>query len=160
MTDLSCAFSAINMARKRNTRQSEVIDPDVVFPAIPHFKEPKKLPLHSDVIGVLRYETQKSNTDTNDIINDIVERIYCKYWHDTVYCVYKQTIKKRVQVIWDVFKAGKKKFGIGKESGKEIVNYKELCKKVDQLFDCFASDALRQQQCFEEWGVEMSKNDV
>ena len=92
-------------------------------------------------------------------INEAIERvanvIYSKYHHDAVYCLTVHGIKWRIEKDWDIFKKGRKRFKSGRQSGKEIENYKKLADKADKLYDVVASDKDRKTQCAAEWGVAM-----
>ena len=59
---------------KRQTRSTgDLLDPDSDFPAIFKFKDSKKLPLCSDIIGVLRrlLEGPKSMITTNQALLEV-----------------------------------------------------------------------------------------
>ena len=97
---------------KRSTRSSgELLDPDINFPAMPNFKDPKKLPVYSDIIWVLRYllEGSKSMITTNEAINEVKKKVYSKWYHDTVYSATHAFIGKCIGKEWNIFKEGKKR---------------------------------------------------
>ena len=150
------------MATHKKTRQSgPLLDPDIDFPMIAKFSNPKKLPLYSDVIGVLRYllESKNTNIEVNQALNEVKKNLYSKWYHDTVYCITPASILKRLQKDWAVFKEGKKRLRAGRESGKAIDDYQVLRSKATQLYDIAATSDQRIAQCAEEFGVAMSEHE-
>ena len=135
------------------------LHPDVVFPAIARFKDRTKLQTLSSVIGVLRYLTEKKFTHVN-AINEECKLVYVKYFHDTVYCISKSAIRKRITKLWDIFKEGRKRWQEGNTEGKAINNYKELCQQAEKLYDVYATNEVRQKVCEKEWGVKMTNREM
>ena len=82
----------------KSTRQSLVCEPGVVFPALEHFSNPTKLPLISDVIGVIRHKIV-GNRKTEDVLQEVTDMVYNKWCHDSVYCLLKQGIKKKLFIL-------------------------------------------------------------
>ena len=61
------------MQKGRLESPGDLLDPDNDFPAISKFKDPKKLPLCSDIIGVLRHlpEVPKSMITTSQALHGV-----------------------------------------------------------------------------------------
>jgi len=76
-----------NMATHKKTRLSgPFLDPDADFPVLTKFSNLKKLPMYSDVIGVLRYlmDSKSTNLEVNWALNEVKKSLYSKWYHDTV----------------------------------------------------------------------------
>ena len=92
-----------------NTRSSGgLLHPDVMFPSLPKFDHPKKLPTNLSVVGVLRYLTEAKFS--HDVaVREVSKLVYAKWFHDTVYCISLQGIQKKLRKMWDEFRKGKKR---------------------------------------------------
>ena len=145
------------MAKRRVTRSAEITPPDVVFPSLQGFKQPTKLPLTSDVVGVMR---GKQEFDKHPVISDsaktVATMIYSKYHHDTVYCISLKDIQEKVEKDWDTFRNGKKRILEGRTTGKEVEKYLKLAKQAESLYNVEAKTKAREKKCYEEWGIEIS----
>lgn len=148
---------------KRQTRSTgDLLDPDNDFPAISKFKDPKKLPLCSDIIGVLRHllEDPKSMITTSQALHEVKKMVYSKWYHDTVYCITPVAILKCIEKEWNIFKEGKKRIRSGRLTGKAVDQYKQMRDRSHKLFDVAASTTERLKQCEAEFGVKMSQNEI
>ena len=151
------------MAKKRITRSAEITPPDVVFPSLQCFKQPTKLPLTNDVIGVMRglqgLKVAEKHPMVADSAKTVATMIYSKYHHDTVYCISFKDIKVKVEKDWETFRKGKKRILEGRTSGNEVNKYLKLAKEAGKLYDVDAKTEARKKKCYEEWGIKMSDND-
>ncbi len=146
---------------KKNTRSSgDLLDPDINFPALTKFKDPKKLPLCSDIIGVLRHLLEVQRMSNPVAIKEVKNQVYSKWYHDTVYCLTPRAIVKRIEKEWDIFKEGKKRIRSGRLTGKAVDQYRDLMQRSDKLFDVVANTPDRLKQCESEFGVKMSQNEI
>ena len=140
--------------QKRQTRSTgDLLDPDNDFPAISKFKDPKKLPLCSDIIGVLRHllEDPKSMITTSQALHEVKKMVYSKWCHDTVYCITPVAILKCIKKEWNIFKGGKKRIRSGRLTGKAVDQYKQMRDRSHKLFDVAASTTERLKQCEAVW---------
>lgn len=144
-----------------NTRSSNILFPDVVFPPLKDFSNPTKLPLYRDVIGVLRglLETKKTNTAVSDALSIVRDMIYQKYHHDTIYCLHPSTIRNKIKKDWEIFQHGKFRIDAGRLKGKEVDKYNALAQKASELYDVSTDDPARMTACQKEWGVTMKETE-
>ena len=111
-----------------STRSSgTLLHPDVDFPILVKFKDPTKLPTYLSVIGVLRHLTENKLTH-EEAVCEVSKLVYAKWFHDTVYCITLQGIRKKMTKIWKIFREGNKRYREGKTSGKAIEEYTKLTK--------------------------------
>ena len=143
-----------------NTRSSgALLHPDVTFPTLTKFKNPTKLPTNASVIGVLWYLTEQKFTH-DDAVNEVSKLVYAKWFHDTIYCLTLQGIRKKMKKLWDVFREGRKRFQEGKNSGKAIEQYRKLSDAESELFDIYTDNEVRVKNLKEEeWRVPMSERE-
>ena len=90
---------------------------------------------------------------------EVTKDIYCKYLHDSVFCVPFETVVKRVNTVWKVFKDGKFRLAQGRDTSKEVKAYEELVAKKETLFDISTSDPARIETLEKDWGVKMSERE-
>ena len=140
-----------------STRSSgALLHPDVEFPILVKFKDPTKLPTYLSVIGVLRHLTESKLTH-EEAVCEVSKLVYAKWFHDTVYCITLQGIRKKMTKIWKIFREGNKRYREGKTSGKAIEEYTKLTKTAKKLFDIYTTDEERIQILKDtEWKVSMS----
>ena len=144
-----------------STRSSGcLLHPDVTFPSLAKFDNPKKLPTNGSVIGVLRHLTENKFTH-DDAVVEVSKLVYSKWFHDTVYCITLQAIRKKMRKMWDIFREGRKRYQEGKTSGKAIDQFTKLTSVSDDLFDIYTENNERIQTLKErEWKVSMSEREV
>ena len=139
---------------KAATRSQPI--PEDPFPPIERFHHRAKLPTHKDVIGVMRYMTNKKHA-INMVAQEVAKRVYSKWYHDSVFCHSLSTIRRRVDSVWKIYTDYKRR---GKETGAAADKYRELKENADKLFDVYTEDKARQAVCEEkEFGVKMSENE-
>ena len=118
------------------------------------FHDNAKLPTNKSIIGVLRNLTEKKFS--HDVaIAEVSKLVYAKYFHDTVYCQSKSTIRRKMKKLWDTFKEGRKRWAAGRTDGKAIESYNQLRESAEELFDVYPEDEARKKVCEKEWGVKM-----
>lgn len=144
-----------------STRSSgALIHPDVAFPSLLKFDSPKKLPTNGSIIGVLKQLTE-SKFSHEDAIVEVSKLVYAKWFHDTVYCITLQGIRKKMKKMWDIFREGRKRYQEGKTKGKAIDQYTKLNHEIDQLFDIYTENRERRKTLEErEWKVSMTEREV
>ena len=92
----------------------------------------------------------------NSACREVAKEVYCKYYHDTVYCISFEAIVKRLEKLVALFWEGKKRINQkGKENSKAAKEYKDLIAKKETLFDVSTDDNKRKEKCEEEWGIKM-----
>ena len=94
----------------------------------------------------------------NSACREVAKEVYCKYYHDTVYCISFEAIVKRLEKLVALFWEGKKRINQkGKENSKAAKEYKDLIAKKETLFDVSTDDNKRKEKCEEEWGIKMGE---
>ena len=146
---------------KMSTRCSgALVHPDVVFPSLLKFDSPKKLPTNGSIIGVLKQLTE-SKFSHEDSIVEVSKLVLAKWFHDTVYCITLQGIRKKMKKMCDIFREGRKRYQEGKTKGKAIDQYTKWNHEIDQLFDIYTENRKRIKTLEEkEWKVSMTEREV
>ena len=143
--------------------KGDVFDPDIAFPPASQFNPPTKLPTIRSVVCMVRYYAGVGRGHgSNKAIDEVSKQVYSKYYRDTVYCASVRTIARRVKDLWEEFSEGKKRLQQNEQRKKEgkpkmaaVARYEELVKKMNTLFDVYASEGERRKQVEKEWGVKM-----
>ena len=146
----------------RFTRNSNNPDPDVVFPCLEGFSQPTMLPMIGDVIGIVRFLMARGvkgrAIKIDEALQTVSEMVYERYKHDTVYCVRKDLIKRRLKKIYEVVKEARRRLVTqGRKSCEK--EYLELATNSGKLFDVSDVSAARAKECQIEFGVKMSENE-
>ena len=147
--------------KSRRLSGEPALDPDVNFPPSSKFQHPTKLPSWKSIISVMRYLTsgEKKTMSANEAAREVCKDIYCKYFHDSVFCIPFETMFHKVKRVWDLFKIGKLRLGQGRSTSKEVKAYEDLVAKKETLFDMSTNDPARIENCEKDWGVKMSERE-
>ena len=144
------------MTPKVKTRnQSGGIDPAIVFPSLTEFQNRSQLPTIKSVIGMLQSLTA-ARVSHDDAVREVSKLVYCKWFHDTVYCLQLVSIVRKMKKIWDVFREGRKRFA-SSQAGKAIEEYKKLVEDADKLFDVGAVTIEQKAKCKDDWNITMNE---
>ena len=102
------------MAAKPKTRNlsGPVLDPVIVFPMMETFSHKGKLPTIKSVIGVLRNMTMKK-VEHKQAVTEVVKLVFCKWYHDTVFCITFRSMERKLSDMWKDFREGKKRLATG-----------------------------------------------
>ena len=141
----------------KGTRSSgPVLDPDLVF--VESQRLTTQLPDIKTVIGLIKFHKRKDNGRKTEgqVLREVAKLIYTKWWHDTVYCITISGIVKKVTKLWKEYREGVKRMNAGRDTSTATQKYKDICRDKDKLFDVFANEKERKDQCELEWGVKMS----
>ena len=93
-------------------------------------------------------------------VTEVVKLVFCKWYHDTVFCITFRSMERKLSDMWKDFREGKKRLVTGGgENLKAVSKYKELVNNADKLWDVYAADHKRFKDCEKEWGVTMSENE-
>ena len=145
----------------RTTRASgPLLDPDVVFPEVE--KISSQLPDLKTVIGLVKSLLKKGNgwKTEKEVFVEVAKLVYTKWWHDTVYCIAISSVVKRVTKLWGELKEGVKRWRAGRSGSAAVKRYTQIVEERDTLFDIFAHEKERRDQCLLEWGVKMSPAEI
>ena len=140
----------------RTTRASgPLLDPDVVFPEVE--KISSQLPDLKTVIGLVKSLLKKGNgwKTEKEVFVEVAKLVYTKWWHDTVYCIAISSVVKRVTKLWGELKEGVKRWRAGRSGSAAVKRYTQIVEERDTLFNIFAHEKERRDQCLLEWGVKM-----
>ena len=143
------------------TRNSEIPDPDVVFPRLEAFRQPTMLPTNGDVIGVMRglmLSGDGKRMGAEEVLNKVTKMVYERYKHDTVYCVQFTVIKRRLKRNYEIVKEARKRL-VNQSRGECKQEYLDLAKNSGKLFEVSDVSDVRAKECAKEFGVTMSKNE-
>ena len=80
--------------------------------------------------------------------------MYCKWWHDTVYCISLEGIIYRVKCLYKQFYDGWKRLKAERETSVAAVKYKEFMDNKNKLFDIYPDDLKREKHFEGGWGVK------
>ena len=158
MADPEAEVSASSGKKSRRISGEEVLDVDQNFPVLQRFQPPHQLPTKRSVIGRVRSLTLggKKNMNYKEAVREVAKEVYCKYWHDSVFCVQFETVVQRLQQLLDIFWEGKRRLKEkGKENSKAVKQYTDLVKHKDSLFEVSTDDPKRKEKCEVEWGIQM-----
>lgn len=95
--------------------------------------------------------------ESKQAVREVSKEIYCKYYHDSVYCWKLEKIVYKVDQVWTKYRNARRRMKDG-EIRKEVKIYKdEILPFKNDLFDISVDveDYERKKQCHEEWGVSM-----
>ena len=140
------------MAAKTRHSSGTLLDPEIVFPMMEKFLHKGKLPTINSVLGMPRHFTGggKKNIEHKTAVTEVVKLVYSKWYHDTVYCLSFRSMERKLADLWKDFREGKKRLAVGRgDSSKVVLKYKEMVDNADKLWDVFAADAKRFQECKE-----------
>ena len=95
--------------KSRRLSGEPVLDADLDFPVSKTFQPPTQLPTYKSVLGRLRFLSSggKRNMSSMDAAREVSKEIYCKYFHDSVYCSSFETIVYKVNNLWETYRKGK-----------------------------------------------------
>ena len=149
------------VSRKRVSSGQNLLDPNVEFPVLVSFEHPKKLPTYKSVIGVMRNLTLVENYQSIVAIGEVSKLIYAKYYHDSVFCISIQGIRRKLKLDWEIFKQGRKRLQENRSvTSAPIAKYKsEILDKIDKLYDVGCPNPASREICQTLWGISMSDND-
>ena len=89
----------------KNTRASTGgIDPYVMFPVMEAFLPSNQLSTHKSVIAVLRHLTSggRANTSHKVAVREVAKLVWCKWYHDTVFCWDMRLIERKLEDLWSL----------------------------------------------------------
>ena len=78
------------------------IEPEVLFPSVPKFVPSLQLPTVRSVIGVMRHLTA-AKVAHDKAVREVSKLLYAKWFHDTVYCIPVNGIKRTLENVWMTF---------------------------------------------------------
>ena len=94
------------------------IEPEVLFPSVPNFVPSLQLPTVRSVIGVMRHLTA-AKVAHDKAVREVSKLLSAKWFHDTVYCIPVNGIKRTLENVWMTFREGRKRLSAGR-SGKAV----------------------------------------
>ena len=78
---------------------------------------------------------------------EVAKRVYSKWYHDSIFCHWLSTIKRRVGEVWKVYSDCKRQ---RRETSTAPDKFRELRDKADKLFDVYTEDKTRPAVCEEK----------
>ena len=94
------------------------IEPEVLFPSVPNFVPSSQLLTVRSVIGVMRHLTA-AKVAHDKAVREVSKLLSAKWFHDTMYCIPVNGIKRTLENVWVTFREGRKRLSAGR-SGKAV----------------------------------------
>ena len=148
--------------RSRRLSGEMVLDLDTNFPMCEKLEPVRKLPTNKGVYGRMMSLCSggKRNMSVQHASSEVAKEVFCKHYHDTVFCLSVRQIQRKIEAGYQALKLGQKRINQGRESGPDVRKLKEMVEKKESLFEVFldpVKDKEKIKSCEGEWGVKMSE---